>query len=104
MMSTGVAARAIALLPGALVVYFSFNAGGYFPEAPALAAIVLAQIMLLRVTLARSPFAGFTPGLTLAVIALGLYALWILASGLWSPLAVARPDRVRSLPEPTSSH
>src|SRR3954451_15391036 len=32
---------ALLALPGALIVYFSFDSGGYFPASPALVAIVL---------------------------------------------------------------
>ena len=45
----GLAVTALMLLPGALVVFMGFNAGGYFPAAPAVAAIVLAQILLVRI-------------------------------------------------------
>ncbi|HMH48314.1 MAG TPA: hypothetical protein VK538_11445, partial [Solirubrobacteraceae bacterium] len=44
---------ALMLLPGALVVFMAFNAGGYFPAAPAAAAIVLAQILLVRIVRSR---------------------------------------------------
>src|SRR5436305_11175518 len=32
---------ALLALPGALIVYFSFNSGGYFPDTPAIVAILL---------------------------------------------------------------
>jgi O-antigen ligase len=72
------------LLPGALVVFMGFNAGGYFPAAPAVAVIVLAQILLVRIVRSRNPFEGLAPATLVAIGALGLYAALTLASALWS--------------------
>lgn len=79
-----VATRAIALLPGALVVYLGFNAGGFFPEATAVAVVVVAMVLLLRTALAADPFAGFGPLLGAAAGALALYTGWTLLSSTWS--------------------
>jgi hypothetical protein len=75
---------ALMLLPGALVVFMAFNAGGFFPAAPAAAAIVLAQILLVRIVRSRDPFDGLAPGALVAIACLGLYAALTLASALWS--------------------
>jgi O-antigen ligase len=75
---------ALMLLPGALVVFMGFNAGGYFPAAPAVAAIVLAQILLVRIVRSPDPFEGLAPSALCAIAALGLYAALMLASALWS--------------------
>jgi O-antigen ligase len=75
---------ALMLLGGALVVFMGFNAGGYFPAAPAVAAIVLAQILLVRIVRSRNPFEGLAPATLVAIGALGLYAALTLASALWS--------------------
>lgn len=80
----GLAVTALMLLPGALIVFMGFNAGGYFPAAPAVATIVLAQILLVRVVRSRDPFEGLAPATLLAIGALGLYAALTLASALWS--------------------
>ena len=72
------------LLPGALIVFMGFNAGGYFPATPAVAALVLAQILLVRIMQSRSPFEGLAPATLVAIGALGLYALMTLASAFWS--------------------
>jgi O-antigen ligase len=72
------------LLPGALVVFMGFNAGGYFPGAPALAALVLAQILLVRIMQSRHPFEGLAPATLVAIAALGCYALITLISASWS--------------------
>ena len=72
------------LLPGALIVLMGFNAGGYFPGAPALAALVLAQILLVRIMQSRHPFEGLAPATLVAIAALGCYALMTLISASWS--------------------
>jgi O-antigen ligase len=72
------------LLPGALIVFLGFNAGGYFPGTPAVAALVLTQILLVRIVQARHPFEGLAP-ITLVVMgALACYAALTLLSGIWS--------------------
>jgi O-antigen ligase len=75
---------ALILLAPAVLVYLSFNSGGYFPSAPAFVAIVLAQALVLRTTLATRPFEGFTRVLAVPLVALALYAAWQLTSALWS--------------------
>src|SRR3954471_18885984 len=72
------------LLPGALIVYLSFNEGGYFADTPAIAAILLVVVLVVRVTLVDEPFAGFSMPLAIAAGSLGLFAVWILLSALWS--------------------
>jgi O-Antigen ligase len=78
------AVTALMLLPGALIVFMGFNAGGYFPATPAVAAIVLAQVLLVRIMQSRRPFEGLAPGTLVAIAALGLYALETLLSAVWS--------------------
>jgi hypothetical protein len=73
----------VALAPAALV-YLSFNAGGYFPSAPGFVAIVFAQALVLRTTLAARPFEGFSRALAIPLTALVLYAAFQLTSALWS--------------------
>jgi hypothetical protein len=75
---------ALMLLPGALIVFTGFNAGGYFPGTPAVVAIVLTQVLLVRILQARHPFEGIAPVTLVAIVALGLYAALTLASALWS--------------------
>lgn len=91
------AMAALMLLPGALIVFMAFNAGGYFPGTPAVAAIVLTQILLVRIVQARHPFEGLTPVTLVAILALALYGALTLASALWSHStgrAVIEFDRV----------
>ncbi len=78
------AVTALMLLPGALIVFMGFNAGGYFPATPAIAALVLAQILLVRIMQARRPFEGFAPITLVAIAALGLYTAMTLISASWS--------------------
>jgi O-antigen ligase len=88
---------ALMLLPGALIVFMAFNAGGYFPGTPAVAAIVLTQILLVRIVQARHPFEGFAPVTLVAILALAIYGALTLASALWSHAtgrAVIEFDRV----------
>jgi hypothetical protein len=78
------AMTALMLLPGALIVFTGFNAGGYFPATPAILAIVLAQILLVRIVQAPRPFEGLTLSTLVALGGLAAYALMTLLSALWS--------------------
>jgi O-antigen ligase len=82
--ASSLATGALLLLPGALVVYLAFNAGGFFPTTTAAVTLVLLALLAVRVCLARNPFEGFSPQLGIAAGALALYALWTLLSGNWS--------------------
>jgi hypothetical protein len=75
---------ALMLLPGALIVYTGFSAGGYFPSMPAIAALVLTQVLIVRLLQARHPAEGFGASTLVAIGALGLYGALTLASALWS--------------------
>jgi O-Antigen ligase len=79
-----IGAPALCLLAGGSLIYLSFNAGGYFPTAPAFVAIVLCQALVLRTVLAERPFEGFSRALAVPLAALVLYGAWQLASALWS--------------------
>lgn len=75
---------ALLALPGALIVYFAFDSGGYFPSSPAFAAILLIFVLILRVTLVDQPFIAFSRPLAIAVSAMGLLTAWTLLSSAWS--------------------
>src|ERR1700730_9085911 len=66
------ALTALMLLPGGLIVLLGFNAGGYFPAAPPVVAVVLAQILLLRIMKSPTPFEGLAPATLVAIGALAL--------------------------------
>jgi O-antigen ligase len=78
------AAGVLALIPGALVVYLAFNAGGFFPNTQGLVAVCLLVSLAAWVAFANEPFAGLSPPLAIAASALAAYALWTLLSGGWS--------------------
>jgi O-antigen ligase len=78
------AGAGVLALPGALTAYFAFNAGGFFPETPAFVAVVLTLLLVVRITTADDPFAGFSRPLAVAAVALGLYCVWALLSATWS--------------------
>jgi O-antigen ligase len=75
-----IAARALTLLPGALVVLLGFQAGGFFPGPTALAAVLLG--LLLAARLARG--AVVSRGAMAVGAAFAAYAGWVLLSGRWS--------------------
>lgn len=72
------------LIPGVLMVIVGFRAGGYFPDATALAAVAIAVVLVLRVAFSKRPFARQRLPYVLCASALGLFALWTLLSGVWS--------------------
>jgi O-antigen ligase len=72
------------LVPGAAVVFLSFQGGGFFPAAPAVVAVVLALMLVLQTTLHPDPFGGLNAGVAIAIAALGLFAAWTLVSVNWS--------------------
>ena len=75
---------ALAVLPAAAIVWLSFNAGGFFPSATGIAAVGLAIVLVLRLTLAAGPLDGIGWTGVTAIAALGGYTLWTLASAWWS--------------------
>src|SRR5918992_334677 len=90
-------AAALLALPGAATVFFSFHTGGFFAGTTAFGAVVVALLLVLRVTLSEQPFAGVGAAVGVAVGALALYAVWALVSTLWSDAsarAVIEFDRV----------
>src|SRR5215213_1485841 len=89
---------AAAALPGLLVLYFSFNGGGYQMPSQALVATLLATAIALRVALVDRPVAGANSPLLVAAGALLLFAGWTLVSASWSDSADrAAPEFVRAL-------
>jgi O-antigen ligase len=71
-------------LPGLATVYLASQSGGYFPGAIGLGAVVLALLIVLRVTLAREPFAGWGRAPAVIGLAGALLASWTLVSAVWS--------------------
>src|SRR3954447_4839311 len=84
-------------LPALLVLWFSFHAGGYFPNSTGFVAVVVAILLTLRLTLNPQPIAGISLIGLAAIATLGLFALWTLASAWWSDAparAMVEFDRV----------
>jgi hypothetical protein len=82
--ASGIGLGMLLLLPGLLTAYASFRSGGFLAGTPALLAVAVGVLVVLRVTLAQDPFAGFNRAITIPAAALGLYAIWILVSSVWS--------------------
>ncbi|MGB9184637.1 MAG: O-antigen ligase family protein [Solirubrobacteraceae bacterium] len=78
------ASAALALLPGALIAYFSFQGGGFFAGSVGFATLIVLQVLVVRVLLAGRPFAGISRRHVVVTGSLGLYAGWTLASAIWS--------------------
>jgi hypothetical protein len=72
------------VLPGVLLAWLSFDAGGYFARDTAVAAIVVGIVLGVRVVLADRPFAGFTWPAAAAAVSLALLGGWAWLSGSWS--------------------
>jgi hypothetical protein len=81
------AERAHLPLAGALTAFLAFRAGGFFPDATAVAVLVLSAALLLRVTVAADPFAGWSRAAAVAVLAAAGFASWTLLSATWSDAA-----------------
>jgi hypothetical protein len=75
---------AVLALPGAMLIYASFMAGGYFAGTPAALAVVAALVLVVRVASADDPLAGLSPAGILACSALAAFAVWTMASSIWS--------------------
>jgi hypothetical protein len=73
-----------ALLPGACVVLFAFQAGGFYPSSWAPVAAVGIVAFGIRLVTVERPFAGLTPWTAVAAGALALFGAWILLSSSWS--------------------
>lgn len=71
-------------LAGGLTAYLGFEQGGFFAGTTALAAVVVAIALLLRVTLAEDPFRSFGPAAAVGAAAIAGLAIWTLASQAWS--------------------
>jgi O-antigen ligase len=77
-------ARLHLLLPALLTALFAFRSGGFFPAATGVAAFLLLVFAVGRITVARRPFAGWSPALAVCAGAWGLLATWTLLSAVWS--------------------
>src|SRR3954447_2562900 len=81
---SAVARQARLAAPAAATAALCFSAGGFFAGTTAVAAIAALVALLLRITLARHPWEGWSAGLSVGAGALALFAVWTLASSQWS--------------------
>src|SRR5437016_1256224 len=91
------ASAAAGVLAAALVIYYSFNAGGFFADTPAIVAVATLVLLAARVAVIERPFAGFGRGAAAGAAALAALASWTLVSAAWSDApgrAVLEGDRV----------
>ena len=77
------AARAVLLAGPAVIAFFS---GGYFPDARAWAGLIAWALVAVAALVVTRPCAA-DPGDLLALVGLGLFAVWTLASTIWAPVA-----------------
>src|SRR3954447_3067599 len=80
----GLPIYAVLLIPGLLVLYFSFHAGGFFPRQVAIACLVLVQVLVLYLLLTNNPLERLSWPAVVATAAMALFAGWILLSQVWS--------------------
>jgi O-Antigen ligase len=78
------AARAHLAVPGVLTALYAFRAGGFFPLWPAIGAVLVCVLLVLRITLAERPFAGWSRAGAVGALAIAALASWTLLSGTWS--------------------
>jgi O-Antigen ligase len=71
-------------VPAGLLLFLTFQAGGFFPSQHALVALVFVILLVLRVTVAEHPLAGASRLLVVAASATALLAAWMLLSASWS--------------------
>ena len=71
-------------LAAGLTTYLGFAAGGFFPDATAIAVLALAAALVVRILTAPNPLRGLGRRSLPALGALSLLALWTLASAWWS--------------------
>ena len=78
------ASAAVTIAPAALLVFFSFSAGGFFPDSVAIGDLVVGCLLVARLAMAADPLAAFGRAAMVPLLGLvGLTAL-ALASQLWS--------------------
>jgi hypothetical protein len=82
-----VAERVHLPLAGVLTVFLTLRAGGFFPDITAIAVLVLTVALVIRITVAADPFAGWSRAGAAAVLAAAGLASWTLISSIWSDAA-----------------
>jgi len=72
------------LVPGLLVIYLGFDAGGFFAGTTGAAGAAIAVLLAIRVLTAPSPFSGLTPFGIVALVGIAGLAALSLVSQVWS--------------------
>jgi hypothetical protein len=75
---------ALLCAPALLVVYFSFDSGGFFPDSVALGDIVVALLLVVRLGLAERPLAALGRRALVPLVGFAGLAGWALLSQVWS--------------------
>jgi O-antigen ligase len=78
------ATGALLLVPAVLVVYFSFDSGGFFPDSVALADIVVAALLVIRLGVAERALESFGRAALVPLAGVLGLAVWALLSQAWS--------------------
>jgi tetratricopeptide (TPR) repeat protein len=78
------ASGALLCAPALLIVFFSFDSGGFFPDSVALGDIALAVMLVIRLALAERPLGAFGRRALVPLIGFAGLAVWALLSQFWS--------------------
>ncbi len=78
------ATAALLTVPAALVVFFSFSSGGFFPDSVALGTLAVGVLLVVRLAVADRPLASFGPAVLVPLAGLAGLAGWALLSQFWS--------------------
>ena len=78
------ATGALLCAPALLIVFFSFDSGGFFPDSVALGDIALAVMLVIRLGLSQRPLAAFGPRALVPLVGFAGLAGWALLSQVWS--------------------
>jgi hypothetical protein len=79
-----IATAALLCAPALLIVFFSFSAGGFFPDTVALGTLAVAVVFVVRLGLAERPLSAIGPAALVPLAGLGGLAAWALLSQVWS--------------------
>jgi O-antigen ligase len=78
------ATGALLLVPAVLVVFFSFDSGGFFPDSVALGDIIVAAMLVIRLGVAERALESFGRSALVPLAGVLGLAIWALLSQRWS--------------------